>query len=190
MRKKIIFIIGIILAGSCNRVANVEEEIELLKSKPIDLCIDYMKYTLNENANWTEEDSISICRPSAGLVVFFDSTICAACATKAMYKWYDIMDETHKMGDNDFKFYFVFSAPSNQTEDIKYNLRNISFEYPIFLDTCNVFAKRNTHIPSNPLLHVFMLDEKQNVVMVGSPLGNERLRKIYFQQLRKFNRHI
>ena len=175
--------------GSCNRYVSVEEEIERLKACPIDLCFNQMMYMQNINEEWSKDDSVSMYRPSSGLVVYFDSTICATCSVKTLYKWYDIMDKSRKNYNQDFKFYFIFSTSSDQIEDINYSLNSISFDYPIFLDTCNIFTKKNTNLPTNPLLHVFMIDKNRNVVMVGSPLNNERLENAYWRKLKHLTRN-
>ncbi len=148
------------------------------------MCIDQMKYTMTGNEKWSKDDSASIYHPSPGLVVYFDSTICASCAVKTLYKWFDIMDMTKMNYNQDFKFYFILSTQPDQIEDINYFLNSISFDYPIFLDTCNIFAQKNTNIPTSQLLHVFMIDNNRNVVLVGSPLNNERLKNAYWGKLK------
>lgn len=142
-----------------------------------------MKYVQIGNGRWSKDDSVSICQPSPGVVVYFDSTICAPCAVQTLYKWQNVMDESTKNKNQNLKFYFIFSTQSNQIENVKYFLNSISFDYPIFLDTCNIFIRNNAHIPTDQLLHVFMIDKQQNVVFVGSPLNNEKLKNAYFRRL-------
>ena len=43
--------------------------------------------------------------------------------------------------------------------------------HPIYIDSTNVFEKKNTHIPLNDSkFQVFLLDKNNNVLFVGNPL--------------------
>lgn len=48
--------------------------------------------------------------------------------------------------------------------------------YPIYMDTTGVFRRTNPQLPSNPMLHTFLLDENNEVLAVGNPLENEKNR--------------
>jgi hypothetical protein len=171
---------------SCEKRKSIEEEVSLLKSSAIALCLDSMVYCIDDNSKFLESDSLSFYKDSvSGLVVFTDSTCCSPCAVKDMYKWYEIMDSTKNICAGQSKIFFIFSGPASSTESIKNGLHEISFDSPVFIDTCGVFIRSNPHIPSNPLLHIFMIDKKHNVVMVGSPLKNRERRNAYFQKLQR-----
>lgn len=170
---------------SCEKGKRIEEEVRLLKSMPIALCLDSMVYCVDNDIETQKSDSMLFYNDSLpGLVVFTDSTYCSPCAIKDMYKWYEIMDSTRHLCADKIKMFFIFSSPASSIEDIKYGLCEISFDFPVFIDTCGVFLRNNPHIPSNSLLHVFMIDKKHNVIMVGSPLKNKERKNAYFQKIK------
>ena len=45
----------------------------------------------------------------------------------------------------------------------------------IFVDTANVFTESNPNIPSESMYHTFLLDENNNVILVGNPIVNEKI---------------
>lgn len=181
-------LINIILVG-CEKRKSIEEEVRLLKSSPIALCLDSMVYCVDNDIKIPESDSLSYYKDSVlGLVIFTDSSFCSPCAVKDMYKWYEIMDSTKNICAGQCKIFFIFSSPTSSVENIKYGLHEISFDSPVFIDTCGVFIRNNPHIPSNPLLHIFMIDKKHNVIMEGSPLRSEERRNAFYQKITKITK--
>lgn len=173
----------------CESRKSIEEEITLLQSCPIKLYLDSLVYCVDDDVVILENDSLAFYDESAGgLVVYMDSTFCSPCAAKAMYQWYDMMDSTKTLCGNRCKIFFVFTSPSSLINRIKYGLHEIAFDYPVFIDTCDVFIRNNPQMPSNPLLHVFMIDNNHNVIMVGSPLRNEELKNAYYRHLKMYER--
>ena len=53
-------------------------------------------------------------------------------------------------------------------------ISNTMFDYPILLDTLGEFEKLNPHLPKNGTFHTFLLDENNNVILVGNPLRNKK----------------
>lgn len=39
----------------------------------------------------------------------------------------------------------------------------------------------NPHLPKNKALHTFLLDENNNVILVGNPLHNKKIEKIFYK---------
>ena len=59
--------------------------------------------------------------------------------------------------------------------------KNVKFNYPILLDTLGEFEKLNPHLPKNHLLHTFLLDENNRVVLVGNPLRNKKIEEMFYK---------
>lgn len=106
------------------------------------------------------------------LVVYMDSSHCSECEMKKMHLWDDFVKLEDKY-DGRFSVVFIVQTSSNSTFDaIVSALDRYEVEYQIYVDNANVFSKQNPHIPSRKMYHVFLLDEKNNVVFVGNPLLN------------------
>jgi hypothetical protein len=47
------------------------------------------------------------------------------------------------------------------------------------------FERLNPHLPANEQFHTFLLNEENKVVLAGSPVHNEKLKKLYLAELNK-----
>ena len=95
----------------------------------------------------------------------------------------------------DYSGFFEWSKQSNRSqvllifsplpEDMSYVLDRIissGFIYPVFVDANQSFSNYNS-IPHNSITHSFLLDKLGYPVLVGDPIGNNRLLKLYKKQL-------
>jgi len=58
---------------------------------------------------------------------------------------------------------------------------NNAFDYPVLIDTLGEFEKLNVHLPKDRAFHTFLLDENNNVILVGDPLYNKMIRKMFYK---------
>ena len=54
-------------------------------------------------------------------------------------------------------------------------------------DTCGSFLNANKHIPNNSLLHTFMIDKNDSVVLIGNPHTNPKIRDLLFSIINSRN---
>lgn len=151
---------------------DVKREIQLLMSEPIDLCDKQMAvYLKGKKTNCQIAD-----RNNYTQVVFVDSTACSPCFWKQMPLWQSIVDSVNNNND-DMSFAFVFHVKRrNKDSFIECMSQDTLFHSPVYLDTTGVFLKNNPNIPQNKLLHTFLLDKSRQVVLVGNPVYNRRIR--------------
>ena len=83
--------------------------------------------------------------------------------------------------NNQLRFYFIFSPVKKDLNSIKAAIASSMFDYPIILDTLGEFEKLNTHLPKNRSLHSFLLDENNNVILVGNPLHNKKIEEMFYK---------
>ncbi len=110
------------------------------------------------------------------LVVYADSTECSSCAINKMFLWNPTIDFTKKY-NNDIRLHFIFYT--SNVEITRLALRANSFDYPVMLDEIGEFERLNPHLPKNKAMHTFLLDENNNVVLVGNPLHNPKIEKMF-----------
>ncbi|MBS4809127.1 MAG: hypothetical protein KH071_14815 [Paraprevotella sp.] len=60
-------------------------------------------------------------------------------------------------------------------------MKQITPSCPVYLDSLGVLERANPQIPSNPDLHTFLLDEDNNVLLVGNPIWNEKIKEMFWQ---------
>lgn len=62
---------------------------------------------------------------------------------------------------------------------------DILLDYPLLIDKNNEFVIKN-HLPENDTrFHTFLLDENNRVILIGSPLFNNRMKELYFQEIER-----
>ncbi len=114
----------------------------------------------------------------AKMIVFCDSSICNTCAIEHIYRWQECIDCTQEYGGN-LSFFFIFTPRKNQKEDICIAMEYADFDYPLLLDTAGLFRKMNPHIPTDKKFFNFLLNDKNEVVMVGDPTQNEKVMSLF-----------
>ena len=91
------------------------------------------------------------------------------------------MIEYSRRYKGNLKFYFIFSPRQQDEEGIRIALTNNAFDYPVLVDTIGEFEKLNPHLPKNKALHAFLLDENNNVMLVGNPLHNKKIKEMFYR---------
>ena len=114
------------------------------------------------------------------MVVYVDSVVCSSCRLKEMYKWDDFLSKLESVSSQ-IKVFFIFATSYDNIRKLKISAKTLPNSFPIYMDTTNIFLRMNPHIPHNPMFHTFLLDENNNVLLVGNPLENEKIKKLFWQ---------
>lgn len=176
-----IFVLLFLLGGCKSSRDEIKEKIEKMMAKPV--TIPYSKMLL-----WLK-DSTQVKSPNIHydfkLVVYMDSTYCTECALKRMHLWNDFYKLERKY---EGRFKVVFIVQTSKKSDAKIiasAFRHYGVEYPMYIDSTNVFSSMNPHIPSEDMYHVFLTDKKDSVVLVGNPQFNDNIEKRLLDILEK-----
>lgn len=170
---KYILIVVLILL-SCDDTKNIAIDLSQLQSKPITL-----PETCEVIADGRDTSITNILISNLKLVVYVDSVGCSLCSISKMYLWEGFI-EYAKPFSNQLKYYFIYSPAKKDINDIKMALRNNMFDYPVLIDEKGDFERLNPHLPKNKQLHTFLLDENNNVILVGNPLNNKEVEKLFY----------
>lgn len=160
---------------SCSKKGQVKVELEILQSQAITVCLDSM-----ECVQRGQNIDSKIVEQAFKWVVYADSSVCSSCKLSEMYKWDDLLRKVEKYRDR-LKFYFIFSPSSENRRAFDWTVRTYAPEYPIYIDTLGIFERSNSHLPHNPIFHTFLLDENNNVLLVGNPLENKKIEEMFWQ---------
>jgi len=49
---------------------------------------------------------------------------------------------------------------------------------PVFVDSCYAFTRINPFIPHNTIMHTFLLNQNDSIVLVGNPLRNKKIEEL------------
>lgn len=121
---------------------------------------------------------------SARLVIWIDPKECSSCRIGQMFRYNDVVDYRNEVGDG-FVPVFVFSPPEDKIEEVMVKLKYGEFAYPVLLDEGHLFDTVNPHIPDDSRFHTFLLDKNGKVVLVGDPVYNPDLWKLYKKAIRQ-----
>ena len=172
MRNRI-FIISLLCSvllymGCKSPEEKIEEIITQMKSKPVSIPFSEMSCWIN--------DSVQAIRPweeaKLKLVVFTDSSSCSECTLKRMYLWSDFVELEQKY-NNQFYIMFIFQTKKGtNVPEMATSFHLTELNHPIYVDSKDVFRKLNPHLPEGEMYSIYLLDENNNIQLVGSPLFN------------------
>lgn len=104
------------------------------------------------------------------IVSYIDSTGCMSCKLQ-LHKWKEFIS---RIGDIPVLFYMF---PKNKNEVEEY-LTKCAFDYPVCIDLRDSLNILN-HFPSNMEYQTFLLNKNNEVIAMGNPVLNYRIRDIY-----------
>lgn len=113
-------------------------------------------------------------------VVYSDTSSCSYCDLGKVLKWNKILKSSGQYSD-DISFCFIFHPSLEKFSNFNFHLRTLEIPIPVYVDTLGIFERVNPQIPSNPVLHTFLLDEQNNVLLVGNPLENKKIENLFWQ---------
>lgn len=123
--------------------------------------------------------TISINIKHKTLVYYYSPSDCIDCAIGHLSDIEPIFELRDSISAT-FDILPLLSPDHTQLSHITRRLINISWKYPVFIDSFNTFEKNN-QIPKDSKYHCFLLDESSRIVFVGNPLSNNELRTLFFQ---------
>lgn len=133
-----------------------------------------IKFPLSINS--TKQDSLwgLIINKDIKVLTIVDSNSCTECRLK-LYDWKKYIEETDSI-NTEIAFIFVVNTKNYSIVDTIKKKNN--FNYPIFYDYNNKLEKLN-RFPKNPNYQTFLLNKNNKVVLIGNPIGNTPMWKLY-----------
>lgn len=171
----LLFVASFMLLISCKgEKEKVKNHVEEMKATPISLSLDQMECRRNP----IESKNNSTYR----MVVYVDSAECTTCALSKLRFWNPLIKEARDK-KIDIDYIFILAPRTESMDDINMELEITDLQSSIYLDTAYVFKKHNPAIPEETKYHSFLLNNKDRVVFVGSPIDNKKIKNVYYQAL-------
>ena len=164
-------IVCLLFFGCKSEKEQVIDRVEQMKSRPIKLCLDKMECRRNPLTKLNKKYT---------MVVYVDSTECSSCALSKLRFWNPLIAEA-KEKKVDIDYVFILSPRKEEMEDVDIELEITDLQSSIYLDTAFVFKDYNVTIPDDKNYHSFLLDKGLSVILVGSPIDNEKVKNTYNQ---------
>lgn len=124
------------------------------------------------------------CNPKASIVIWYDSTMCTGCKLNALDNLSFIESFCHDSIQN-VNVNIIFSPTARAVEPFRDGIPKFNRSYPIYLDSCQFFARANEQLPKKFFLHTFLLDKDNRVIMCGDPLPSPQLWETYKKKIRQ-----
>ena len=159
-----------LLGGCRNQNDEIKDNLLIMKSKSVKIPFTDMSCWINDsimnNRPWE--------RAKMKLIVYMDSISCVESTMSYMSFWDDYVQLENKYEDM-FYIFFIMKSEQLDVRMLSSYFHYTGLNHPIYIDSTNVFMKYNPHIPSKDKYHTFLLDEDNNVILVGNPLYNSRI---------------
>lgn len=159
-----------------------EELLRDMRSTPILLPLDSMIYVGTNNNSIIRNNLYRI-------VVYNDSRECSECSWKHMYMWNDYVKLCNEQ-NYDVGFIFIIRVDNYSKDNVKLRgvMKNIAFKSSYYIDTLGVFERVNKHIPQSDIYHTFLLDNDNNVILVGNPIKYPNIDNLYLHYLSELHK--
>jgi hypothetical protein len=109
------------------------------------------------------------------IVAYIDSSDCTPCKMK-LPVWDNLINRLKSASDATVAFVMVIN--SGETSELDSILKKSNFLHPICFDPAGEFSSHNK-LPDKELYHTFMLDSNGEIVLVGNPAINPKIRELY-----------
>lgn len=177
----LIFIMGTLLCGACSekneQVKKLEKELHLFKEKAITLPNNMLAKVCDGQI---PPDTTLLSRPSK-MVIYVGKDGCTNCKLRSLLPIYMfILENKHRVN-----FGVVIILNTADREATEKLLTDMRFRQTVFYDLDGSFERLNSHLPADEEFHTFLLNKENKVVLIGNPVHNEELNKLYLTELNR-----
>jgi hypothetical protein len=113
------------------------------------------------------------------VLYYVDSLSCMSCDFH-LNEWQSLIQEADSLFHEKVSFLFFFHL--NGSKEYKSLFQENSFFYPVFIDSTNQIDRIN-HFPKEEIYHCFLLDETNKIQVIGNPVLNSKIWKLYKNQI-------
>lgn len=111
---------------------------------------------------------------------YIDTSGCTACHLK-LYEWNLLKKQTDSLNLN---VSFIFIAYLNNYNKLTHLQKLNKCTIPILYDSLNIMNTTN-HFPDDRMFQTFLLDKNNKVLLIGNPINNLKLWKLYIKTMSK-----
>lgn len=177
--KKVHYVLLLImmLLSSCGK-KKFADEILKMQSRPIDMtpCEDAYCYEDGKEVYYDNQGS------TYKLVIFIDSLSCSPCFVSHMLDYMGTVVDFDSVGVNTL---FIFEPKGEQKEHLVSSLKELGHPIRTIIVPNGKFSSANPHLPSSPVLHSFLLNGNNEVMVVGNPAKNAQIKELMLNSLER-----
>lgn len=171
--KTLLFIITCNILIGCKFNNNeIREKIECLREHRINIPLSSMKIIKRQEQNVDNMYK---------MISYWDSKSCTKCEISHLYLWSNIIKKS-----NNVSFYFIFEVDPSSTnlfDSLPESICNNS-NVTICIDSTGMFRNKNPMFPQESFLQTLLVDESNQIILVGNPLKNLKIKELYFERIK------
>lgn len=163
-------IAAIMLLSACGK-KNFADDILKMQSRPIDMgaCEEAVCCKDGVEISYISTDS------AYKLVIYIDSLSCSPCFISHMYDYEETVAEFDSAG---IRTVFIFEPQEEKKEDVMSLLEQQAYPFLGVIVRNGDFSSDNPHLPSSSVLHSFLLNHENKVMVVGNPARNVKVKEL------------
>ena len=170
------FIVSLIC--SCNKSYSIRKKIKTMQTHIVNIDLND-NLTVSDKCTYKCSDVLN---SRYKYIVYYDSLTCKPCHLDELEQWTELLSD---FDVKEISCLFVLSIQKGRIDSYKEYYDELQVKYPVFFDVNNSFLKHNPHIPEESMFHTFLLDGNNNVILVGNPLYNEDIKKLFLDIINK-----
>lgn len=161
---------AVLLVMSCRRGERVDDIISAMKNQKVNLCLQDM--SCMRSAALKPNHSISASKYS--IIVYVDSSICSPCNINHFFEWNRLMAKT-KAKKLSLNYFYIVAPKKTLLKITRSAIESCVLNSSIYIDSAFSFRKSNSFLPLNTKFHVFLVDDKMRIKVVGNPVYNNNI---------------
>lgn len=160
---------------SCDRRKEViNKQVNKLYSSVIDVPYSNMEALVIDSTCLFQKADYQI-------LVYVDSTECTPCYASHYEDWEPILSKCKTYIPSVTLTIIIDSK--GIAKDVKEKFLVSNFNKSIYIDKTGIFRKSNPIFPNSNIMHVFLLNKKNEVVLVGNPLKNKKIEELLYHSI-------
>lgn len=164
---------------SCNRYSRLTNELRNIHGTKLNINHDKMFHYTSE---------FSQCHvPHQGnvkILVYLDSTVCSTCELNSLDTWKNEIFGSDTI-DRSIRVCFILQSPQSKFSELYEKLKTYDTGYDIYIDSTDVFRIENPNLPTSKMLHTFLLDENNVVLLCGNPQRSMKINNLFKNEIHK-----
>ena len=159
---------------SCHGGGDVEDVISNMMNQKVNLNLKEMS-CMRSAANIPQENKYV--RGNSSIIVYVDSSICSPCNIDHFFEWNKLMATTRKQKLN-LNYYYIVAPKKIQLNRSRAAIETCALNSQIYVDSTFSFRRNNSFLPLNTNFHIFLVDNKMRIKVVGNPVYNDDIFKL------------
>jgi len=177
----VIIFMSLLLCYACKEENEYEKSLKLKLRSFKERAFVLPESMLAKNYNEKEPADTDLLNRPYKMVVYLNSEGCQSCKLQSLLPLYMFIRENEHLE----KLGVIIILNPSDFRKVDEILSQMRFRYTVFYDLDGVIEYLNPSMPSEERFQTFLLDDKNSIVLIGNPLHNAKMKRLYMKELSK-----